>query len=118
MEDAKLIDGKRWARKLEEELKIELIKLSRKPKIVSILVGDDPASVLYSQIKQKKAKEVGVLFEWISFPEDADLVEVAMEIENLNQDNGVDGIMVQLPLPQRFLEGHDESEIIGSIDPE
>ncbi|MCL4367313.1 bifunctional 5,10-methylenetetrahydrofolate dehydrogenase/5,10-methenyltetrahydrofolate cyclohydrolase, partial [Patescibacteria group bacterium] len=42
----------------------------------------------------------------------------AMEIENLNQDNGVDGIMVQLPLPQRFLEGHDESEIIGSIDPE
>ncbi|MCL5409495.1 MAG: bifunctional 5,10-methylenetetrahydrofolate dehydrogenase/5,10-methenyltetrahydrofolate cyclohydrolase [Patescibacteria group bacterium] len=118
MEDAKLIDGKKWARKLEEELKIELIKLSRKPKIVSILVGDDPASVLYSQIKQKKAKEVGVLFEWISFPEDADLVEVAMEIENLNQDNGVDGIMVQLPLPQRFLEGHDESEIIGSIDPE
>lgn len=116
--DAKVIDGKKWAKIHEDVLREKLQQLEIRPKIVSILVGDDPASVLYTQIKQKKAQSLGIDFQPLRFPEDADFEEVAEVIKFLNTDKTVNGIMVQLPLPEGFLNRHYPNELLEIIDPQ
>lgn len=115
--EEKLIDGKKIASELESRLREKVAKLPAKPKIVSILVGDDPASILYSNIKQKKATDIGIDFGLVKFDSNATFRQVAEKINGLNNDMSVDGIMIQMPLPDKFLNTHAEQELINIIDP-
>lgn len=115
MED-KIIDGKKLAEKREEKLIKEIKGLPKTPKIVSLLVGTDAPSVLYTNIKQKKACEMGICFEALKFPADMEFDQVLSDITQLNEDPEVDGIMVQLPLPKEFLKNKDEHDLLEAID--
>jgi len=76
----------------------------RKPKLVVIIVGQDPASVIYTTKKRETAIAVGMESETLAFPSSADPKEVESAIEKLNADPRVDGILIQRPLPKNFKE--------------
>lgn len=110
---SKIIDGKMVSLQLKDELKEKVSKLKVKPKLVVISVGDNPASKVYVRQKEKCAKYVGFLYDHLHYEsiKDNDLIK---EIEKLNKDNSVSGMIVQLPLPK----GMDEKRIVNSIDPD
>lgn len=112
---SKIISGKDIASKRENVLKEKVSMLSQKIKIVSILVGDDPSSIKYTEMKQKKAAEVGIDFEYIRFPETELFQNVVMTIIKLNNEPTVTGIMVQLPLPDSFLKKNQKSSLLKNI---
>ncbi|MFH0936678.1 MAG: bifunctional 5,10-methylenetetrahydrofolate dehydrogenase/5,10-methenyltetrahydrofolate cyclohydrolase [Candidatus Daviesbacteria bacterium] len=118
MEKQVIIDGKKIALKQEEELKKQVQELSNPPKVISILVGEDPSSVLYTNLKQKKAEDVGINFEALKFSENSAFDEVGKVVDKLNNDPEVNGIMVQLPLPKSFLGVHKTEELLEKINPE
>lgn len=111
MVDYMLLDGKILSNKIKNELKAEFAKLDPKPKLVVILVGDDPASKLYVQSKQKACEEVGVISETILLDSTITEEQLVLEIERLNNDPTVHGILVQLPLPKHL----NETLIINTI---
>ena len=107
---SKIIDGKKISLKIKDELKMEVEKFKVKPKLVVISVGDNPASKVYVGQKEKAADYIGIdyLHEHYDTISDDELVK---EIEKLNKDKSVDGIIVQLPLP----DGMDEKRIVNTI---
>ena len=109
----KIIDGKRISNEMKEELKEEVAKMKKKPKLVVISVGNDPASSVYVKQKEKAALYIGINYEHLHYDsiKDDALVEV---IKKLNKDNLVSGMIVQLPLPK----GMDEQKIVNTIIPE
>ncbi len=116
-DDPKIINGRAIAKKCEEILREKISKLSDPISVVSILVGDDPPSVLYTGLKQKKALELGITFEPILFPETVSFEEVSEKVLQLNSDPSIDGIMIQLPLPKEFLGSHTHQDLTELIDP-
>ena len=112
-----ILDGKVVAASIKEQLKEEIDAAvangSRRPKLVIISVGDDPASKVYVRNKMKAAEEVGIEVNHIPFTEYADTPFIINIIDGFNRDEEVDGIMVQLPLPSYL----DERAIIDAIDP-
>lgn len=110
-----IIDGRALAQKRQQKLQEKIKRLAAPPKVVSILVGDDPSSVLYTQIKQKKAGELGIDFQPLTFSKDSGFELVAQKIQKLNHDSAVSGIMVQLPLPGQFLRNHTARELLELI---
>ncbi len=111
---ASLLDGKKAAFRIEEDLKNEIQSIGgRPPQLAVIQVGDNPASSIYVKRKAEACERVGILSKVLKF--EADLSEKALlkEIEKLNQAPDVDGILVQLPLPSHI----DTSKIILAIDP-
>ncbi|MFW6035265.1 MAG: bifunctional methylenetetrahydrofolate dehydrogenase/methenyltetrahydrofolate cyclohydrolase FolD [Halothermotrichaceae bacterium] len=113
---ASIIDGKKTAGMIRKELKEEveiLKKKGREPGLAVILVGDDPASETYVKFKERAAKEVGILSEIIRLKGDTSQEELLKKIDELNLDDRIDGILVQLPLPDHI----DERFIIESIEP-
>jgi len=97
-----LIDGKKIASRILNELKIEVSKLHAAgifPRLVVFLAGGDPASISYTKIKKKRAEEIGLAVDLISFPSSVSKHELAQAIEKANREKGVSGILVQLPLP-------------------
>ena len=111
-----LIDGKKIAAELREELKKEVSELKAKyntvPGLTVILVGEDPASKIYVKNKEKFAKEVGMNSEALRYPVDLEEKTLLNKIEELNKDNNVSGILVQLPLPKHI----DKRKVIETID--
>jgi len=109
---ATLIDGKKVSASIREEVKAEVAQLREQgiaPKLAVILVGDDPASVVYARSKEKACANVGIDFELTVMPGTTPEDEVVALIEKLNRDDNVHGIMIELPLPkgmskQRVLE--------------
>lgn len=109
---ATLIDGKKVASSIREEIKAEVAQLREQgviPRLAVILVGDDPASVVYARSKEKACGNVGIEFELFVMPGSVSEDEVVAKIEELNEDDKVHGIMIELPLPkgmnkQRVLE--------------
>lgn len=99
----KILDGRKLADSLNAELKISVEQLEKqtgiKPKLVTILVGTDPASEVYVNIKHKTCAKVGI--ESVSLKLDADISEEVLidEIDKLNIDDNIHGILLQLPLP-------------------
>lgn len=83
------------------------------PKLVVITVGEDPASQVYVGQKEKKANQIGFDFEWVKFPEAVPETELIAKIDELNADSKVNGMIVQLPLPQHL----DERKMIERISP-
>ena len=98
-----LIDGKKIALELREELKEEVSKLKLKynkvPGLTVILIGEDPPSQIYVRNKEKSANEVGLKSEVIRYPDSVEEKTVLDKIDELNKDESVSGILVQLPLP-------------------
>lgn len=115
--DSKVIDGKKLALKREAKLIKKIAKLKVKPKIVSILIGDDPSSLLYTKMKQKKAQSLGIGFEFEHFRDDTRYSTITDFISTFNKDPEITGIMVQLPLPKRFLGGRTTQELLDLINP-
>lgn len=114
----KIIDGKAIADKLGEKLKKELGSLKERPLVVSILIGNDPNSLLYTQMKQKKADEFNIDFLPMKFPVKSSFENVVRKIKSLNETSEVKGIMIQLPVPRDFLHGKSKWDLINLIDPE
>ncbi|MBO4643960.1 MAG: bifunctional methylenetetrahydrofolate dehydrogenase/methenyltetrahydrofolate cyclohydrolase FolD [Alphaproteobacteria bacterium] len=107
-----LLNGFELAKQCRAELAEKIKSLPRAPKLAVILVGNDPASAVYVGNKEKAAKEVGIESVAYRF-EEISQSELLALIARLNADNGVDGILVQLPLPR----GLNEKEILQAIDP-
>lgn len=102
---AQLLDGKAVSKVLKEEIQQEVAQWKEKgvnPKLAVILVGDDPASVVYAKSKQKVSENLGIAFELFTMPGDTPEAEVLGLIERLNQEQNVHGIMIELPLPKHI----------------
>ena len=110
---ALLLDGKESARKVKSEVSAAVAELDYQPGLATVLVGDDPASHTYVRGKRSDAAEVGIQSFHHELPADIGQDELEDVIAGLNEDNTVDGILVQLPLP----EGLDSERIVSSIDP-
>jgi methylenetetrahydrofolate dehydrogenase (NADP+)/methenyltetrahydrofolate cyclohydrolase len=114
---AQIIDGKTVGQKIREELKEEVAKLKEKgvtPGLAAVLVGDDPASQLYVNMKGKACEEVGIYSEKHHLPKETTQEKLIELIKDLNKNEKIHGILVQLPLP-----GHlNDKEVLEVIDPE
>jgi len=110
-----LIDGKKIAAELREELRKEVIELKAKhnkiPGLTVILIGDMVPSQIYVRMKEKAANEVGLKSEVIRYPGTVEEKTVLEKIEELNKDESVSGILVQLPLPKHI----DKQKVIETI---
>jgi len=112
-----LIDGKKIAAELREELKKEVSELKKKynkvPGLTVILIGDMAPSQIYVRNKEKSANEVGLKSEVIKYPDTVEEKTVLEKIEELNKDESISGILVQLPLPRHI----DKQKVIEKITP-
>ena len=112
-----IIDGKKEAAILREEIKNEIANLKKKtnkvPGLTVILIGEFVPSQIYVRNKQKNSKEVGINSNVIKYPSDISEEEVLKKIEELNNDKNISGILVQLPLPDQI----NKEKIINAIDP-
>ena len=109
-----LLDGKQVKKEILNELKEELLKLSRPLGLTVIQVGEDPASKVYVNNKKKACEALGIdSFEYL-LPENTTQEELLELVEKLNSDERVDGILVQLPLPRHL----DEKAVIAAISPD
>ena len=112
-----IIDGKKEAALLREEIMKEILLLKEKTKKVPglsvILIGDFTPSQIYVKNKEKNSKEVGINSEVIKYPKDITEQEVLNKIKELNNNPEVSGILVQLPLPKHI----NKEKIINAIHP-
>jgi len=114
---AVLLDGKKLAAKMRKEIEAEVCSqkdTDRAPSLAVIIVGDNPSSRKYVDNKKKDCAECGITSVEIALPADVPENELIRKIEKLNRDPGIDGILVQLPLPRTI----DERKIIDSINPD
>lgn len=113
---AQLLDGKAVSKILKEEVTQEIAQWKEKgvqPKLAVILVGDDPASVVYARSKQKVAEGMGMAFELFVMPADSKETDVLERIDSLNRDQEVHGIMIELPLPK----GLSKEKVMAAVSP-
>ncbi len=111
-----LMDGKKLAEKIKKEIKKEVEELKKKKiniKLSVILVGENPASQIYVKNKVKSSEEVGIISEVLKLEKDVTEEILSYHISNLNENDDVDGILVQLPLPETI----DPFRILNQIDP-
>ena len=113
-----ILDGKQLSQELKDEMRQEVDALAkeygRRPCLMVVIVGNNPASQSYVRGKIKATEYVGFDGSLVSLPEDVTEDALIAEIERLNQDEQVDGILVQLPLPKHI----SEDRVIASISPE
>jgi methylenetetrahydrofolate dehydrogenase (NADP+)/methenyltetrahydrofolate cyclohydrolase len=109
----RIIDGKKIAEDIYTELKEEVKNLEDKPGLAVVLVGDDPASLVYVRNKERICKRLGLNYRLMRFPQSADKNEILSTIESLNSDKEINGIIVQIPLPEHL----DPFEVVSAIDP-
>lgn len=113
---AQRIDGKAISDQIKEEDALEAQKLQRQgitPCLAVVLVGNDPASMVYVNNKKKACEKVGILSRSYELPEDTEEKDLLALVEQLNMDNSVHGVLVQLPLPPQI----DEEKVILAVDP-
>lgn len=108
-----ILDGKLISKKIQETLKKEVATLNKKPCLLVILVGNDQASQIYVANKEKACKRVGMESKTIVLDENVSQKEVIKVIEKANEDKDINGILVQLPLPNHM----DTQAVVGSISP-
>jgi len=115
---AKIISGKEIAAQIREELKQEVAELKEKhnivPGLVTILVGENPASVSYVTAKQRTSHDLNFFSEQDNQPEDVSEADLLKLIDTYNKDPKIHGILVQLPLPKHI----DEKKVLNAIDPD
>ena len=112
-----IIDGKKEAANLREEIKNEILEIKKKinknPSLAVILIGDFAPSQIYVRNKEKNSTEVGITSNVIKYPKEVSEKEVLDKINELNNDTNISGILVQLPLPEQI----SKEKIINAIDP-
>lgn len=112
-----ILDGKLASEEMYEKLRGDVAELKNKgiiPKLVIILVGEDPASLSYIKSKHTASEKIGIDSETIEFvPDDIDTAGLIEQIQALNEDDSVHGILVQLPLPDHIFA----PDVIKAIDP-
>jgi methylenetetrahydrofolate dehydrogenase (NADP+)/methenyltetrahydrofolate cyclohydrolase len=114
---AKIISGTETAKAIREELKAEVDALRQKhnlvPGLVTILVGEDPASQSYVAAKNKTAHALGIHSEQVTLPADTSEQDLLVIVDKYNKDRNIHGILVQLPLPKHI----NEAKVLYAIDP-
>jgi methylenetetrahydrofolate dehydrogenase (NADP+)/methenyltetrahydrofolate cyclohydrolase len=110
---ATIIDGRALAAKVREEVAASVAEHGHVG-LATVLVGEDPASHIYIDLKQKAAQEAGMDARDLKLPADTSEDELLATIAELNVDGDVDGLLVQLPLPDHI----DENRVIGAISPD
>ncbi len=114
---AVIIDGKKIAQDIRNEVKAEARRLKEKtgitPGLAVILVGDDPASKVYLKHKENACREAGFVSREFKLPHDTGEIELLTIIQELNLDERIHGILVQLPLPRHL----NSATVIEAIDP-
>lgn len=111
---SQLIDGKKIAEKIKDEITQEIFKMGQRPNLAIILIEGREDSQLYVSLKEREAKKVGIDTHLYKMPDNVSQEEILGAIEHLNEDELIDGILVQLPLPKNL----DTDKIIKSINPE
>jgi methylenetetrahydrofolate dehydrogenase (NADP+)/methenyltetrahydrofolate cyclohydrolase len=115
---AQIIKGSEVAKQIREELKQEIAELKEKhnlvPGLVTVLVGEDPASQVYVGAKEKTSKALGIYSERHDLPADTSEKDLLALVDKLNKDPKIHGILVQLPLPKHI----DTTRVLYAIDPE
>ncbi len=114
---AKIISGVETAKAIREEMKVEVAELKEKhnivPGLVTILVGEDPASQSYVSAKNKTAHALGIHSEQNTLPADTSEEDLLALVDKYNKDPKINGILVQLPLPKHI----NEANVLYAIDP-
>ena len=112
-----IIDGKKEAEIIRNEIKKEISDLKKKsgktPSLTVILIGDFAPSLIYVKNKEKSAREVGINSEIIRYPKNVSEKDILEKIEELNKNDEISGILVQLPLPSQI----SKEKIINAINP-
>ncbi len=112
-----IIDGKKEAEIIKNEIKKEISDLKKKssktPSLTVILIGDFAPSLIYVKNKEKSAREVGINSEIIRYPKNVSEKDILKKIEELNKNDEISGILVQLPLPSQI----SKEKIINAINP-
>jgi methylenetetrahydrofolate dehydrogenase (NADP+)/methenyltetrahydrofolate cyclohydrolase len=114
---AEIIDGKKVAAEIRQEVKQEVDELKDRgvtPGLAVVLVGDNPASAVYVRMKAKACEEVGIYSRVIRMPQEASQRELERVVDELNDDEAIHGMLVQLPLPPQI----EEKPITWRISPE
>ena len=111
-----IIDGKKQAEIIRNEIKKEISDLKKKsgktPSLTVILIGDYAPSLIYVKNKEKSAREVGINSEIIRYPKNVSEKDILEKIEELNKNDEISGILVQLPLPGQI----SKEKIINAIN--
>ena len=119
---SKDIDGKKLAKKLKTDLQEKVSEFHREfgfaPKLAIVYVGDDPAADTYVKSKRKTCRKVGIDSELYHYPESISLNELIKQLKSLNEDSNINGIILEMPLPDHipFLEAVGELDPIKDID--
>ncbi len=112
-----IIDGKKEAEIIRNEIKKEISDLKKKsgkaPSLTVILIGDFAPSLIYVKNKEKSAREVGINSEIIRYPKNVGEKDILKKIEELNKNDEISGILVQLPLPSQI----SKEKIVNAINP-
>ena len=111
---AVIMDGKALAEKVKAQIREKVSKLRRQPGLAVILVGDNPASQVYVRNKERDCAECGIMCYDYHLPQDASQEDVLELVEKMNNYGAVDGILVQLPLPEQI----DERVVLEAIAPD
>ena len=109
----KLLDGKKLSEEILNKARIKVSKMKKKPVLAVILVGKDKASYLYVSLKEKACQRVGIVMKKYEFKKSS-TKQIMQLIQDLNKDKSINGIMVQLPLPNNL----DRHKILSSISSE
>jgi len=107
------MDGKALAARIREEVAREVEAFPRPIGLATVLVGDDPASDVYIRMKHKATVEVGIEARDLRLPTETAQDDLLAFVRELNSDDAIDGILVQLPLPEQI----DEGRVIRAVDP-
>ena len=114
---AEILSGKKFAKAIKEEVAAEVAELKEKsgisPCLVVVRVGEDPASEVYVKSKVKTARELGIISEHRHLPDDVSEEELLAVVDELNDNDDVDGILVQLPLPKQI----NDKVVLERLDP-
>ena len=111
-----LIDGRAVAKEINENTAERVTRLANEgiiPGLAVILVGEDPASKIYTRMKDKKAKKLGIHSVLSVYPDDVRQEELLHDIRQFNEDKMINGILIQEPLPDHL----DGNELLNAIDP-
>lgn len=107
------LSGKILSESILEQAKKDVLSMKRKPGLAVVLVGENPASITYVEKKKKAAESVGMKFELIKLSKETSEKELLNMVDRLNEDNAIDGFIVQLPLPKQI----DERKVLIAIYP-
>ncbi len=106
-----ILDGKSLGKEIQEEVKLEIEKLSKKPHLAVILVGENPASKIYVNTKNKTCERLGIKSTVINLPDSITENDLKEKIKELNNNQDITAILVQLPLPKHINEENCIKEI-------